>query len=133
MAIDIHEIIPMALRNIMNIQELFKDEKKGCIKITLEPNPDTLTIHGEIHGGYISMLTMVAAELVATSILSEEEALVVANHNISFLKHVEAFDEIEVESCIVSRGERIIHIETRIKCKEEEVSRSITSFIAEKM
>lgn len=132
MSMDILDAIPIALRNIMNIREISKNERKSCLNVILEPNPDALSIHGEIHGGYVSMITMVMAELAATALLHEAEALVVVNHSINFLRHVEVLDEIEVESCVLSRGERIIYIETNIRCKEEDVAQAITSFIVEK-
>lgn len=132
MSADILEIIPTALRNLMNVREVVRDERKGCHRVVLEPNLDILTIHGELHGGYISAITMIAAEVAAATLLSEEEALVVIGHNISFLKHAEAVNEVELESCVVSKGEKVIHIETRVRVDTEEIARSITSFIAEK-
>lgn len=133
MSTEISETIPIALRNIMNVREISRDEKRGCLSISLELNPDLLTVHGEVHGGYISMITMVIAELIATTLLREAEALVVVNHDVNFLRHVEVFDEIEVEGCVLSKGERIMYIETHVRYRDEDIAQAITSFIVEKV
>lgn len=133
MSMEMLDIIPPLLRSLMNIREIFKDEKNNCLRIVLESNPEVLTIHGEPHGGYLSMITMIAAEIAATSLLTEEGVLVFINHSLNFLKHVEAYDqELEINSCILSRGERIIYIETYVRCKGEDITQAISSFIAEK-
>lgn len=133
MSSEFTESLPALVKDFMGIREVVRDEKKSCVNLVLEPNPDVLTYHGEPHGGYISLITMVAAELAATNLLRGEEMLVVVNHNVNFLKHVEVYNqEIEVESCVLSKGERIIYIETCIRCRGEDIAQAITSFIAEK-
>lgn len=133
MSSEVPDVIPSALRGLVSIREMVKDEKKKCVRFLLDLNPDVLTIHGELHGGYISMATLVAAEIAATTLLSNGEmALVAINHHVNFLKHVEAFEEVEMESCVVSKGERLVYIETSIRCGDE-VARSITSFIVERI
>lgn len=130
---EIPDTIPPLLRSLINIREIFKDEKNNCLRIILESNPEVLTIYGELHGGYLSMITMISAEIAATSLLTEEEVLVFINHSLNFLKHVEAYDqELEVSSCILSKGERVIYIETYVRCKDEDIAQAISSFIAEK-
>jgi acyl-coenzyme A thioesterase PaaI-like protein len=127
------ESIPTLIKDTMGIKEIARNERKGCVTLILEPSPDVLTYHGEPHGGYISLISMVSAELAATSLLKEEEALVVVNHNVNFLKHVEVYNqEIDVESCVLSKGERIIYIETKVRGRGEDIAQALTSFIAEK-
>jgi acyl-coenzyme A thioesterase PaaI-like protein len=127
------ESIPTLIKDTMGIKEIARNERKGCVTLILEPSPDVLTYHGEPHGGYISLISMVSAELAATSLLKEEEVLVVVNHNVNFLKHVEVYNqEIDVESCVLSKGERIIYIETKVRSRGEDIAQALTSFIAEK-
>jgi acyl-coenzyme A thioesterase PaaI-like protein len=127
------ESIPTLIKDTMGIKEIARNERKGCVTLILEPSPDVLTYHGEPHGGYISLISMVSAELAATSLLKEEEVLVVVNHNVNFLKHVEVYNqEIDVESCVLSKGERIIYIETKVRGRGEDIAQALTSFIAEK-
>lgn len=127
------DTIPSLLRSLINLREILKDEKNKCLSMVLESNPEVLTIHGEPHGGYLSMITMIAAEITATSLLTEEEVLVFVNHSINFLKHIEVYDQdLEINSCILSKGERLVYIETYVRCKGEDIAHAISSFIAEK-
>jgi acyl-coenzyme A thioesterase PaaI-like protein len=127
------ESLPSQIRDIMNIREIIRDEKRGCITLILDPSPDVLTYHGEPHGGYISLISMVGAELAATHLLKEEEILVVINHTVNFLKHVEVYNqEVDIESCVLSKGERVIYIETKVRCRGEDIAQALTSFITEK-
>lgn len=133
MSTDVIESLPTSIKNILGVHEVIRDERRGCVKIILEPNPEVLTIHGEPHGGYISLITIISAEIAATNLLHEEEFLVVINHNVNFLRHVEAYEqELEIDSCVLSRGERIIYIETYVRCRGEDIAQAITSFTAEK-
>uniref|UniRef100_A0A7C2Z116 Thioesterase domain-containing protein n=1 Tax=Ignisphaera aggregans TaxID=334771 RepID=A0A7C2Z116_9CREN len=128
MGVDIVDTLPTALKNIMIIRDVIKNEKRGCIRLTVSISPDVASIHG----GLIALLAMTSAEVVVTSLLHEEEALVVINHNINFLKHVALYgQEIDVESCIISKGEKVINIQTFVRSNEEDVAYAVTSFVSE--
>jgi len=123
--------IPLALRNAIAVRESSRDVKRNCMKMLIELNPDVLTSHGEIPGGLISMLTIATAEILATTSLQSNKALLVINHNVHFLKHPETLSDIEIESCILSRGERILSISSYARCGEIDVAYTLSTFVVE--
>lgn len=131
MATEVLDNVPLALKNIVSIRELSRDMRKGCLKVVLELNPDILTTHGEIPGGYISMMAIAVAEALATTSIEGGRALLVVNHDINFLKHPEIPGDIEIESCVLNRGERILNISSYVRCEETDVVYALSTFIVE--
>jgi len=126
------EPFPEPLKEILKIKEHKEDKKSKCIYITLEPTPLMLNSHGNIHGSYIAMLSITAAENIAKLIINEEEFLVAINHSVNFLKQPETFGDIEIESCITNRSDRIIHVNTYLRCLDTDIANSTTIFVVEK-
>jgi len=128
---EILDNIPLVLRNAIAIRESSRNAKRNCLKILIELNPDILTSHGEIPGGLISMLTIAVAEALATTSIQSNKALLVVNHNVHFLKHPETLNDIEIESCTLSRGERILNISSYTRCGETDVAYALSTFVVE--
>lgn len=124
--------MPTALRNLISIHEVLKNSKKECLKIVMDIAPDALTSHGEIHGGYISMLTMSISEVLASTLVHSDEALLVVEHSVHFLRHPETVSGIEIESCVLNRGERILNISSYVRCRDIDVVYALTTFVIEK-
>ncbi|MCS7112101.1 MAG: hotdog fold thioesterase [Ignisphaera sp.] len=127
------EFIPEFVRNVLKIKEYREDKKSRCAYVTLEPTPLLLNSHGNIHGSYIAMLTLIAAENAARLTINEGEFMVAISHSINFLKQPDTLGDIELESCIASKSDRIIHVSTLLSCLDTDIANSTTIFVVEKL
>ena len=124
---------PEALRDLLKIREYREDKKSNCIYLTLEFTPLMLNSHGNIHGSYIAVLSITAAETAAKLTISEEEVLMAVSHSINFLKQPEILNDIELESCVTSRSDRIVHVSTFLRSLDTDIANSATVFVIEKL
>ncbi len=127
------DFLPEFIKDILKIKEHREDKKNRCSYITVEAVPLLFNNHGNIHGSYIAMLTLTAAENAARLTINEDEYLVAISHSINFLKQPETLGDIELESCITSRSDRIIHVNTFLRCLDADVANSTTIFVVEKL
>lgn len=134
MASDVElEFLIEPLRNTLRVREYREDKKNRCIHLVLEPAPLLLNSHGNIHGSYIAMLTLTAAENTARLAVGEDEYMVAINHSVYFLKQPDTLGDIELDSCITSRSDRIMHVNTYLRCMDTDVANSTTIFVTEKV
>lgn len=127
------DLLPESLKEALKIREHREDRKNKCTNIVLETTPQLFNSHGNIHGSYIAMLTLTAAENAAKLTIEDDEFLVAISHSINFLKQPEVFGDIELESCITSRSDRIVHVNTFLRCLDTDIASSTTIFVIEKI
>lgn len=132
MSSDANSVIPPAMRNLLKIRDYREQHREKCISITLDVDPEVIDVRGNIHGSFIALATIVAAENAAKMSIHEDEFLVAVNHSVNFLKQPESLSEIEISSCVSNRTDRLIYVTTTMSSLDTDIANSITIFIAEK-
>ncbi len=132
MTSETNTIVPLAIRNLLKIRDYREQQKEKCINITLDVDPEIIDARGNIHGSFIALATIVAAENAAKMSIHEDEFLVAVNHSVNFMRQPESLGEIEISSCISNRTNRLIYVTTTMSSLDTDIANSITIFIAEK-
>jgi len=116
---------------VLKVREAYLDSSRDCVRLVANPSQDYAWIHGGVHGGYISALTILASELAASSSVGGDVLLVGVESSIIFLRQVEVPNVIEVQSCVSYRTQRIIGVESSVRCGGHEIAKGITMFLVE--
>ncbi|HID80479.1 MAG TPA: hypothetical protein EYP48_02040 [Ignisphaera sp.] len=125
--------LPPSLTEVFKIRGVKINESRSCTTLTIEFSPEMLDDYGYIHGSIISTLNIIGAESAARFNIRDGEVLIVVNANLNFIKQPEVFDDLEVESCIVTRTDRLILVSTVIRCGESDIGRGSVLFVIEKI
>ncbi|MDK6028402.1 hypothetical protein QPL79_03370 [Ignisphaera sp. 4213-co] len=126
------EGIPSLFKDTIRIKEFREDKQNKCIEILHELVPDFLDQYSNVHGSALALLSILAAENVAKTQISDDEYLVAISHTINFISQPETFGDLEIKSCVIGKSDRIIHVQTTIACNDKELANALTVFITEK-
>ena len=125
--------LPEQLRKMLKVKEVRVDGSRGCATFVIEFDPEMLDIYGYIHGSVISILNIIGAEVAARLSIRGEEILIVVNSVLNFIKQPEVFGDLEVESCVVTRTDRLVLVSTIIRCGEIDIGRGSVLFVTERI
>lgn len=117
--------------SMLGVREAYVDTERGCGRLIAHPSPEVAWVHGGVHGAYLSALSILASELVASSTVGGDTLLVGVESSIIYLRQIEAPSVIEAHACVAYRTERIIGIETTLRSGASEVAKGITMFLVE--
>lgn len=125
------EGVPLAFRDSIRIKEFREDKKSKCIEIVHELTSDLLDQYNNVHGSALALLSILAAETVAKTQIFGDEYLVAISHTTNFVSQPETLGDLEIRSCVIGKGGRVIHVETIISCNGKELANALTVFVVE--
>ncbi|MEM0067572.1 MAG: hotdog fold domain-containing protein [Ignisphaera sp.] len=134
MAVDEHlylEGVPLAFKDSIRIKEFREDRTNKCIEFLHELTSDFLDQYNNVHGSALALLSVLAAENVAKTQIFGDEYLVAISHTINFVSQPETLADLEIRSCVIGKGGKIIHVQTTITCNGKELANALTVFVVE--
>jgi hypothetical protein len=125
------ESIPAAFKDSLKVKEFREDKTNNCIELVYDFSHDLLDQYGNIHGSVLALLSIIAAESIARMQIFSDEYLVAISHTINFISQPDTLGDLELRSCVIGKGGRVIHVQTAISCHGKEIANALTMFIAE--
>jgi hypothetical protein len=125
------EGVPAVFKESLKVKEFREDKVNNCVELVYDFSHDFLDQYGNIHGSILALLSIIAAESIARMQIFGDEFLVAISHTINFISQPDVLGDLELRSCVIGKGGRVVHVQTTITCHGEEIANALTMFIAE--